>query len=223
MIRIPPLNAYVGPGDFIIARNAEYQNRLIVCQVHEVVSPLSLLVTWLLEDDLLDRLNLNEQCISLLEAKFYNVAKCALKEVTLVSSAQTTIESCNVQSLAFVFHANYFEKNWASCAGMRLAYCTHYVVDDNNNLLLLQHNLHVPFPLIMSGESYPSRMWFSLMQLKEKLNQLLNRRTQNQTCRCSTNIYFALESWDFSCSQFHPTITPFSFSRDCTKPYQYVL
>lgn len=151
---------------------------------------------------------------------FYNIAKCALKEVTLVSSAQSTIEPCNVQSLAFVFHANYFEKNWVNCAGMRLVYCTHYVVDDNNNLLLLQPNLHVPFPSIMSGESYPSHIWFSLMQLKEKLNQLLNRRTQNQMCQCSTNIYFALESWDFLCSQFCPTITPFSFSCDHKKPYQ---
>jgi hypothetical protein len=38
MISIPTLNAWISCGDFVHARNAAYNNQLMVCQINEVHS-----------------------------------------------------------------------------------------------------------------------------------------------------------------------------------------
>lgn len=218
MILIPSLNAHVSPGDFLLASNSSYPNRLVVCQVNEILSCSTVLVTWWLEDELMQNEILCQR-MSMLEANYLNVLKCSLKEVTRVMASQTIIDVSSIFSLAFVFHATDFENTWVNCAGMRIVFFTRYYVDNEFNVLLLDPHDHLPFG--SGAESYSSRMWFSLIHVKEKITQLLNRKTQQQSCRCATNTFLSLESWSFFCYQLHPYVTPQSYSRSRTNPYQF--
>jgi hypothetical protein len=90
--------------------------------------------------------------------------------------SQSIIDSSSVTSTAFVFHATDFEQNWVNCTGMRLVFFTRYYVDDHCNLVAFDPQLHLPFG--SSGESYTSRLWFSLVHVKDNMSQLMNQRTQ---------------------------------------------
>jgi hypothetical protein len=220
MLIIPALNVYVSCSDFLLARNITYGNRLTVCQVNELVSPTSLLVTRWLEDDLLSAIIRLGQREELLNTTFLNVMKCQVKEVTMVATSQSVIESSIIEDIAFVFHAFNLENNWVNCAGMRLVFFTRYHVDNSNNLLAVNFYEHRPFSTSVQ-ESYPSRIWFAIMSVKEKVAQLMNRKMQLQSCRTSANLFLSNEAWNFICRQVFPVVTPQPFSKNKTKPYQY--
>ena len=81
MISIPAFNAWITSGDFVRARNAAYNDQLVVCQVNEVHPPSTLSVTFWLEDGLLDAEHKRHR-IPLIQADLLNLFKCSIKEVT---------------------------------------------------------------------------------------------------------------------------------------------
>ena len=107
---------------------------------------------------------------------------------------QNVVQASDVASLAFVFHASYLEHVWVNCTGMELVYFTCYSLENNNSLSLLPTDLQVPLMPLGVGESYPSRMWHSLMHVKDKVGSLLNVRTQLQSCQRSAPVFLSLDS-----------------------------
>ncbi len=134
---------------------------------------------------------------------------------------QNVVQASDVASLAFVFHASYLEHVWVNCTGMELVYFTCYSLENNNSLSLLPTDLQFPLMPIGVGESYPSRMWHSLMHVKDKVGSLLNVRTQLQSCQRSTPVFLPLDSWDFICKHFYPITRPIPFYKSQTKPHQF--
>ncbi len=213
-------NIDVLPGTFLLAKSQEYQDRLIVCQLVQVLAPPNILVFWWLEDDLLRGIIADDQRQSLTGLESYsNLSRCNLKEVTKQAFAQE-IDSANVQDIAFVFHADDLESQWVNCAGMKKVFFTRYELTGDGNLVELAYAIHMPFTHGLL-ESYPSRIWYSLMFLKEKIAHLMNKRTQQQVCRSSANVFLSLEAWEYLCRQFNSVIAPLSFSKERSKPCQF--
>jgi len=220
MISIPALNTWINSGDFIHAMDAVYSNQVGVCQVNEVQSCTTFSVTWWVEESLLDA-RYKMQRAPLIQDQLLNVGQCSIKEVFKMPSRQTVINVSDVVCLAFVFHASYLEHVWVNCAGMELVYFTRYFVDSDSSLASLPPDLQLPFMPSSVGESYPCRVWYSLMHVKDKVAQLLNVRTQMQACRRAVSVFFPLESWDFICKQLFPIISPVPFTKSQTKAQQF--
>jgi hypothetical protein len=220
MILIPALNTWINSGDFIHAMDTVYSNQVGVCQVNEVQSCTTFSVTWWVEESLLDA-RYKMQRAPLIQDQLLNVGQCSIKEVFKMPSRQTVINVSDVVCLAFVFHASYLEHVWVNCAGMELVYFTRYFVDSDSSLASLPPDLQLPFMPSSVGESYPCRVWYSLMHVKDKVAQLLNVRTQMQACRRAVSVFFPLESWDFICKQLFPIISPVPFTKSQTKAQQF--
>ncbi len=100
------------------------------------------------------------------------------------------------------------------------SFFTGYELTGDGNLVELACAMHMPFSHGLL-ESYPSRIWYTLMFLKEKIAHLMNKRTQQQVCCSSANVFLSLEAWEYLCRQFNSVIAPLSFSKERSKPYQF--
>jgi len=83
-----------------------------------------------------------------------------------------------VKDIAFVFHLDVLEHKLPNCAGMSRGFYTRYHYDIGNRLLSVDCHHHFPFSNIIS-ESYPSRIWNSIIDIKEKVEKSLNDPKQN--------------------------------------------
>jgi hypothetical protein len=124
------------------------------------------------------------------------VLKCRLTEVIEVRSSLTTIDVNAVIDIAFVFHSNTLEHEYPNCAGMHRVFYTRYHYNTRDVLVAVDCRLHFPFSRIVL-DSYPSRIWYSILELKQNIEKLLNDAKQYQMCKKMILISFSLESWHF--------------------------
>jgi hypothetical protein len=129
--------------------------------------------------------------------ELYNgVVKCRLEEVFEVRSSLSTINHSLVKDIAFVFHFNVLEYDLPNCAGMSRVFYTRFHYDRSNRLQEVDCRHHSPFSTVVL-DSYPSRIWFSIMEVKEKIEKLLNDPKQYQMCKKMVPLNLSLESWSY--------------------------
>lgn len=85
MVIVSGLTFDVVPGNFLMAKFEEFQDRLIVCQVVQVESSTSVIVCRWLENDLLGELIAEDSRKSIIDSVYQNIVKCRIKEVTKVA------------------------------------------------------------------------------------------------------------------------------------------
>ncbi len=91
------------------------------------------------------------------------------------------IHVSSIIDVAFIFHANALEKEFVNCAGMSRLFYTHYRII-NGRLLAIDHRLHFPFSRVC-GESFPSWLWYVILEVKSKIEKLLHDTKQFQCCK----------------------------------------
>jgi hypothetical protein len=98
---------------------------------------------------------------------------------------------------------------------MKRVFFTRYSYGANGDLVQTRLNDHVPFSTV-TFESYPSRIWFSLMMLQDKMKKLMCYKRQQQVCALSTIFSFPLEAWRFICGALYPTMRPIVYPKSRT-------
>jgi hypothetical protein len=102
------------------------------------------------------------------DGKIHQYFKCKLTEVHEVFSSTSIIHVNAVKDIAFVFHLDVLEHKLPNCASKSRVFYTRYHYDIGNRLVSVDCHHHFPFSNIIS-ESYPSRIWNSIIDIKEKL------------------------------------------------------
>ncbi len=180
------------PGDFVVAKSNDGSHT--VCRVMNTILPHSFEVVWWRE-----RVAAPPLCPNAHE----NLLRCKVKEVSADDSATSVIHCSCVVDVAFVFSSDDLEHVWTDVAGMSKVYFTRAM-----------H--HVPFSFTVS-ESYPSRVWFSLITVKDLVRKMMSCKRQRHVCKRVESIPFSLEGWRYISRFFHAV----SFQKVHTKAYQY--
>lgn len=66
----------------------------------------------------------------------------------------------------------------------------------DNGLVELHSNDHAPFSQVII-DSYPSRIWYTIADVKEKVEKCLNDKRQYQMCKKMQSTPCSLEAWTF--------------------------
>jgi hypothetical protein len=166
-----------------------------VCRVRSAAHPDQLIVTWWISREVSLSRELPPPPPVSIES-YSNVLKCKLAEVFELCSLSTTINACSVKDLAFVFHIDTLEHELPNCAGMSRTFYTRYRYDHLDRLLKVDCHLHYPFSNMVL-ESFPSCIWQSILDVKEKVEKLMNDPKQYQPCRKMLLMKFSLECWNY--------------------------
>ena len=195
MILIPALNNAVAfNGDFLLASSSDAAGIPTVCRVVQAVNTEELIVTWLLtREQILQRLNLEPPPTVPIEI-YNNVFQCKVQELFEVRSSFETIRIGSILDIAFVFHIQTLESKLPNCAGMTRVFFVRYFYD--NGLVELHSNDHAPFSQVII-DSYPSRIWYTIADVKEKVEKCLNDKRQYQMCKKMQSTPCSLEAWTF--------------------------
>jgi len=182
--------ADIGAGDFVIA------NRLsssCVCYISSLLAPNQLEVVWWSEVT---------EAPPICPNTFPNLLQSNIVEIS--AEHATSVIHCNdITDIAFVFTAEVIEHWWTDLAGMTRVFFT-------------RATNHVSFnPNVL--ESYPSRVWHSLLSVKETVRKLMSKKRQMHVCRSSTSTTLPLEGWRYL-SIFLP---PIHFEKNQTKAIQF--
>jgi hypothetical protein len=101
-----------------------------------------------------------------------------------------------IRDLAFVFHAVTLEKKLVNCAGMTRVFFTRYRLLGNRRVEAVDCQVHSPFSSTYV-ESYPSRMWYFLLEVKHVVEKMLNDPKQYQLCRKMSIVKCSYECWQY--------------------------
>jgi hypothetical protein len=165
-----------------------------VCRVVQAVNTEELIVTWLLtREQILQRLNLEPPPTVPIEI-YNNVFQCKVQELFEVRSSFETIRIGSILDIAFVFHIQTLESKLPNCAGMTIVFFVRYFYD--SGLVELHSNDHVPFSQVII-DSYLSRIWYTIADVKEKVEKCLNDKRQYQMCKKMQSTPCSLEAWTF--------------------------
>jgi hypothetical protein len=195
-VLIPLLNSFICNGDFLLANKTPDSETPNVCRIQRTLYPDQLIVVWWLS-----RAELSSQGILQLPPplpieEYTNVSKCQFTEVHEVSSSISTIHVNAVKDVAFVFHPDVLEYEIPNCAGMSRVFYTRYQYDDEDRLVKVDSRCHSSFSNV-SSESFPSRIWNSILDIKEKVEKCLNDPKQYQLCKKTVIFKLSLESWNY--------------------------
>jgi hypothetical protein len=180
MVVVASLGADIVPGDFLIAKKNSSSNA--VCHVTRVVFPDRLEVEWWKE-----KANAPPICPN----AYQNILRYRLRELYPADSCTSVIYCHSVVDVAFIFSAEVVEHVWPDLAGM-------------TKVFFMRQPNHLPFSLHVI-DSFPSRIWFSLLSLKDLLWRMMSCKRQYHVCRRAESILFALESWRYI-SKFIPPV-----------------
>ncbi len=197
------LNDHIKTGDFLAAEQ-EDGNLLSVCRVISVLYPNVMRVTWWLKNKELSAQQLKH--LPPVDVSYKNLRKYRIKEVTERVLAIGTIQTCQVRDLVFVFHAVTLEHDILNCAGMVNVFFTRFRYDVNDNLVGINVGHHHPFSNAVV-ESFPCRIWWSILLIKDNVMKLLCDRKQYQSMKKFVAIPFSLESWYCVKNHIHHCIT----------------
>ncbi len=196
-IKVPSLNCVVTTGDFLLAsRGTGDGARRSVCVIREVVAPQHVKVSWWLTREELESQGIVGTPSPVSNDGFINLVKCQVKEVFELAST-VTLHVCYIVDLAFVFHAVTLEKQFLNCAGMERVFFIRYRFQDNRFSVVQVHQ-HSPFSKAYA-ESYPSRMWHFVIEVKYTMEKMLNDPKQYQPCRKMATLKCSLECWQYFC------------------------
>jgi hypothetical protein len=192
MVVAAALGADIVPGDFIVAKRHDSSN--VVCNVRRVVLPHSLEVVWWRETN---------KAPSVCPNLYQNVVRSRVREIYADESATSVIPCESIVDIAFVFSAEVLEHIWTDVGGMTRVFFTRTMN-------------HIPFSLNVS-ESYPSRIWFSLLSVKDLVRKMMSCKRQMHLCKRAETIPLSLECWRYL-SKF---MKPVCFEKFQTKAHQY--
>jgi hypothetical protein len=113
-----------------------------------------------------------------------------------VCSSSSTIHKGSVKDIAFVFHINILENDHPNCAGMSRVFFTRHCYDERNRLQEVACQNHVPFSSV-ALDSYPSRIWHAILDVKDNVEKHLNDKKQYQTCKKMVLMSCSIEAWYF--------------------------
>jgi hypothetical protein len=193
MVVVASLGADIVPGDFVVAKKHSSSNG--VCRVRCIVLPKSFEVEWWKE-----KMNSPPIC----PTAYQNIIRSRLRELSPAESATSVIHSNDVVDVAFVFSAEVLENMWTDLAGM-----TKVFFYENTES-------YYPFSLTIT-KSYPSRIWFSLLSVKELVRKMMSCKRQHHLCKSAESIPFSLESWRYI-SMF---MLPVYYQKNQTKAHQF--
>jgi hypothetical protein len=198
-IWIPPLNAVITKGDYLMAARNAASTAVTVCIVKEVILPHELRVTWWLTREQLagTRRDLRLPPPPTISA-YSNVLKCRLMEVFEDCGSVSTISASNVHDIAFVFHPDVLETKFANCAGMSRVFFTRYRIKRNGEFATCGVQPLSPFSY-SPCEPYPSRIWYFLLEVKHNVERMLNNTKQYQPCRKMFPMKCSVECWYYFC------------------------
>jgi hypothetical protein len=172
-ILIPSHSSFICNGDFLLALKSPDSVTPTVCHVHSTLCSNQLNVIWWMNQDEISSRGIVDSPPPVPINSYSNVLKCRLTEVYELSSSFSTIDSNLVMDLAFVFHIDALEYDVLNCAGMSRVFYTRYRYDDANQLVQVYCHQHTPFSNIIS-KSFPSYIWNSILDVKEKVQKCLN-------------------------------------------------
>jgi hypothetical protein len=182
--------ADISPGDFVLANRG---NSRCVCCIKRVIPSQSFEVVWWSEVS---------EGAPMCPNTFPNLLQSKIIEISADDS--TSVICCSdINDVAFVFSAEIIEQWWADVSGMSRVFFT-------------RDRDHVPFnPNVI--ESYPSRVWHSLLSIKELVRKLLSKKRQMHVCRSSSTTTLPLEGWRYISLFF----SPLYFQKNQTKVFQF--
>jgi hypothetical protein len=154
-IWIPPLNAVMTIGDFLIAARDGNASAIGVCIICEVILPSNVKVTWWLTCQELEGRRVVRVPTPPHISDYSNLLKCRLNEVFEDCIGVSVISINDVHDIAFVFHLDVLEKKFVNCAGMSRVYFSRYCIQRNGEFSTCDHQVMSPF-LYSPCESYPS-------------------------------------------------------------------
>jgi hypothetical protein len=221
MVMLNGVSFDVAPGDFLLASVPQYGSRVVVCEVATISSVNVLSVYCWVEDYLLADLIVEDPRQPLLQSAYTNAYKCRVREVTKVWSNVIELNASCLQDIAFVFHVEDLEKRYINCAGMKSVFFTRFELHVHGTLHEVRYQSHQPFNTSLVRECYPSRIWHSLIYLKDRMAMLMNKRRQQQVCRNSVSVFFSLESWQYLCRQYASVVEPVLYQKAQSKPYYF--
>ena len=196
MIWIPTINAFINNGDFLLAC-LEDDAVPSICRVTSVVPPNQLRVTWWWTRDTLASSFVQLVALPPLTSENHNyLQQCKLKEVTERMLSVSTIQVVKVKDIAFAFHADIIETDLLDVAGMARVYYTRFRYNMDDRLVPVDCRVFNPFYHSIC-ESYASRIWWSILEVKESVAKLLNDSKQYQICKKSVSCKLSLESWRY--------------------------
>ncbi len=195
-ILIPSLRSFVCNGDFLLALKSPDSVTPTVCRVHSTIHSNQLNVIWWMNQDEISSWGITDFPPPVSIDSYSNVLKCRLTEVYELSSSLSTIGSNLVIDLAFVFHIDALEYDVPNCAGMSQVFYTRYRYDDANQLVQVYCRQHSPFSNAIS-ESFPSRIWNSILDVKDRVQKCLNDPKQYQHCKKTAIFHLSLEAWNY--------------------------
>jgi len=187
------MHATLNVGDFVMARQGESD---VLCKITSVINPLKVKVQWWLgRDNPYFSQNGRSLPPTLNSSMYPNVTLCQLIECFEVVNYYSTIETVYIVDLAFIFHVDTVEHHWVNCCGMVRVFFTQFkYINDQWISVSGQH--HSPF-CYDYGESYPCRIWYSILNVVERINKLMSYKQQLQYLKRSDTAFFPYESWCF--------------------------
>jgi hypothetical protein len=217
LIAVPSLNfAVVTVGNFLLAKRSPSAPRGSVCLIREVRAA-SIKVSWWLTIEELSNEGYMRLPPPLALTDYDNVLKCRIKEVCEMCSELCDISINDITDIAFVFHVDTLQRDFMNCAGMSRVYFTRYRCRRDGTLSYFHGQMHSPFSM-STIESFPSRMWFFIMDVKANVEKMLNDTKQYQSCRKMVTMKCSLESWLFFCFMMtNSGAVIVNFNRRCTE------
>jgi hypothetical protein len=196
MIQIPALNnAVLFSGDYLLALSSNDATNPTVCYIVQAVNAEELIITQLLTREQILALNLEAPPTVPIDT-YNNTVQCHLTEVFEVRSSPITINRACVRDIAFVFHINSLERAFPNCSGMTRVFFIRFFYDDNNRLSEVYYHHHFPFSRVVT-DSYTSRIWHTISELKVIIEKCLNDKKQYQMCKKMHVMSCSLEAWIF--------------------------
>jgi hypothetical protein len=150
---IPSLNASVTVGEFLLATRIPD-------------------AWWLTHEEMMEDRHLSMPAPLSIDS-YSNVLWCHIKEVFEDCTTSSAVSIVDVKDVAFVFHPDTLEKHHVNCRGMIRVYFTFFHLKQDSTFSYVNIHNHYPFSSVCC-ESYPSRIWFFILEVKGNLEKVLN-------------------------------------------------
>ncbi len=196
MILVPSLGVVISNGDFLWALSSPDSNEPSVCRVNSVIHPDRLIVTWWLNKNELATMGMVLFPASIPVEEYVFVQKCRLLEVSEVSYTSSAITADLVKDISFVFHIDTLHEELPNCAGMSRVFFTRFKYYAANSMASVLRQNHCPFSSYVA-DSFPSRIWHSLLDIKQTVEKQLNDTKQYQACKKMIVLKCSLEVWQY--------------------------
>ena len=169
----PSLSAVISNGDFLLALSPPEATHPTVCCITSTLHPDKLVVNWWVNNNKLAIMGVEQVSPPTEVNEYIFLKKCRPMEVSELSYSSSKIMVDLVKDLSFVFHANMLEEELLNCAGMSRVYYTRYSYHVHNRVTLITQWPHSPF-LNYVLDSFPSCIWYSILDIKQVVEKQLN-------------------------------------------------